>query len=311
MGGRIRCVLVLALLCASALPVSAGDFDLTPVAGPPGEAVTAEFQRAFDGSAAVSRSELAPFRIFLVPGFSADYLEDTVGYFRDAQRELRKLGLREGDDFEIVLHQHDFSGEKTMAENAAALAAILRESARPALVITHSKGAVDLLEALLAYPDTRAKVRGWFSYQGANGGSILADVVSRGWTRPFMAGFLRTYGGSIEALEDLRQPVRAAYLSKNLPAIEQLLRQIPVVSLVTQKNYEDLSFRLRTVASLFDPDYQRGESDGMVGIRDSMLPYSSYVFLTGVSHEETAETGEFDRERLTQATLRLLLDRQR
>ncbi|WP_238841969.1 hypothetical protein, partial [Xylella fastidiosa] len=77
--------------------------------------------------------------------------------------------------------------------------------------------------------------------------------MSKGWTRPLMEGFLRSYGGSIEALEDLRQPVRAAYLTQHLTEIAELERQIPTVSLVTQQDYEKLSFRLRTVAQLFDP----------------------------------------------------------
>lgn len=302
-GWGISIVLFFASLSAFA------DFDLTPVVGPAGPQITAEFNRTFGSRASVTRAELAPYKILFIPGFSADYLDDTVGYFRDARRELLRLGLREGSDFEIVLTQHGFSGEKTMAENAAALAAILRESPRPVLAITHSKGAVDLLEMLLVYKDTRAKLKGWFSYQGANGGSILADVVSKGWTRPFMSAFLRTYGGSIEALEDIRQPVRAVYLTKNLAAIQEVLRSTVVISLVTQQDYDRLSFRLKTVASLFDPEYRKSESDGMIAIKNSMLPFAPFVFLTGVSHENLCETGDFDRAELTHASLRTLLDK--
>lgn len=305
---KSRLVLLACLLLA---PLAAQAFDLTPVVGPAGPDVSAEFQRDFGARLTVSRAELSPYKVLLIPGFSADYLDDTVGYFADARRELRRLGLREGTDFELVMHQHDFSGERTTAENAAALAALLRESPRPVLAITHSKGAVDLMETLLVYKDTRAKLRGWFSWQGANGGSILADVVTSGWTRPFMDGFLHAYGGSIEALEDLRQPVRAAYLRQNLDGIREVLGGIPVVSLVTQKDYDRLSFRLKTVAKLFDPDYRASASDGMVGIHDSMMPYSPYVFLTGVSHEETCETGSYDRVGLAHASLRMLLDRVR
>jgi hypothetical protein len=301
---------VLFLLLAVSVEALAG-YDLRPVMGPAGPEVTAEFQRLVEARAHVSRSELAPYKILFVPGFTATYLDQTVGYFREARAELERLGLREGKDFELILDQRGFAGERTVSENSAALAEILRDSPRPVLVVTHSKGGVDLLEALIVHPDLRAKVRGWFSYQGAIGGSILADVVSRGWTRPIMRTFLAAYGGSIEALEDMRQDVRAAYIEEHLADVEAVVREVPVVSLVTQEDYDRLSFRLRTVVKLFDPDYLQNESDGMISIRNAMLPYSPFVFLTGVSHENTCESGDYDRAGLTEASLRYLLDRAR
>jgi hypothetical protein len=134
-------------------------------------------------------------------------------------------------------------------------------------------------------------------------------VVSKGWARPFLEGFLRAYGGGIEAVEDLRQPVRAEYLRGHLAEIEALVREIPVISLVTQKDYGEMSFGLRMIVEWFDPDYRSNQSDGMISIPNAFLPYSPFVFLPGVSHEDTAEKGDFDRAQLTRTSLRMLLSR--
>jgi hypothetical protein len=158
---KSRMALALVLLFLS-LPARAA-WNLAPVVGPAGPELTGEFQGLFLGRAELTASSLRPYEVLFIPGFNADYLDDTVGYFAEARDELRRIGLVEGENFELIRHQAGFSGEKSMAENAAALAEILRASPRPVLAITHSKAAVDLLETLLRYPDTRAKLKGWFS----------------------------------------------------------------------------------------------------------------------------------------------------
>jgi hypothetical protein len=279
------------------------------VVGPPGPEITAEFQRYFSSRETAKREELLPYKVVFVPGFNADYLDDTVGYYRKARRELKKLGLKENEDFELLKNQSGFSGEKTMAENAEAMAAYLRNSPKPILAFTHSKGAIDLLETLLRYPELRGKVKGWFSIQGAFGGSILADVLSKGWTRPVVESFLHSYGGSIEALEDLRRPDREVYLRAHLDEIEKLVRELPIISLVTRQEYRRLSSGLKTLVFWFDPDFEEGHSDGMIETRNASLAYTPYIFLEGVDHNDATQQGDFDRARLTHAALKMLLPR--
>ena len=301
------CVLVL-LSTLLAVPAWAGCSHV-PVVGPAGPDLTAEFRRFFDSRAEVSRASLAPYKILFIPGFNADYIADSIGYFEDAKGALSALGLEEGADFELVLGQYGFSGEQPMAANARALEELLLSSDRPVIAVTHSKGAVDLLETFVRSPAARAKVKGWVSWQGANGGSIIADVVSRGWTRPVMEAVLGVYGGNIDALDDLRQEGRAAYLREHLTEIEAIEAEIPTLSLVTQQDHARLPAPLRAITYWFDPNYEKSESDGMVGIANAFLPYSPFVFLEGVSHEDTAEQGDFDRVRLLHTSLGLVLGR--
>lgn len=297
----------LVLMQSSAFAASA-TYRLEPAVGRAGPEVTSVFSAYFGSRSTVTAEQLRGYRILLVPGFNADYLERNKGYFTDNRRELRRLGLKEGEDFEVLRRQNGFHGEGKMASNAAAIAEYLRQSPRPVLLITHSKGAVDVLEALLRIPAARANVKGWFAIQSAMGGTILADVLSRGWTRPVVELFLRGYGGSIEALEDLREGTRRAYLAANLPAIEQVTHEVPMVALTTRKDHNDLPLDLRTLVSMFDPYYFRDESDGMISMSNSMIPGAPWVFVDNVDHGETTQFGgRFDRTRLLHTMLAMLL----
>lgn len=303
----LRGYFVCALLFLSTASASAL---LEPVAGKAGPELTAEFEALFSARSAVTPEQLRAYRVVFVPGFNSDYLEANRGYFYDQRRELRRLGLKEGTDFEVLRRQDGFHGERSMAENAAALGRYLARSPRQVILFTHSKGAVDVLECLLSYPAAREKVRGWVALQSAVGGTILADVLSRGWTRPIVEAFLRGYGGSIEALEDLRQETRLAYLRKNLDRIEQLTRELPLVALSTRQDYYRMPLDLRTLVTLFDPYYIRNESDGMINVRNSLIPGAPFVYLDHVDHGEATQWGSrFDRPRLLHAMLILLLRR--
>lgn len=283
---------------------------LEPVLGRAGPEVTGEFMAHFSGRSTVSAAQLRDYRVLFVPGFNADYLERHKGYFVEQRRELKRLGLKEGADYEVLRRQYGFHGERTMENNARAITEYLLHSPRPVLLITHSKGAVDVLDALVRSREARAKVRGWFAIQSATGGTILADVLSRGWTRPFVETFLRGYGGSIAALEDLRQETRLAYLRQNLASIEEVTREVKIVALTTRKNHLDLPTDLRTLVSLFDPHYFKDESDGMISMRNSMIPGAPFVFLDGIDHGETTQFGgRFDRLRLLHSALLMLLAR--
>lgn len=303
----IRGYCISALLFVSTASASAL---LEPIAGKAGPELTSEFPALFSSRSTVTPEQLRDYRLVFVPGFNADYLETNKGYFNEQRRELRRLGLEEGTDFEMLRRQDGFHGERTMAENAEALRRYLARSPRPVIFFTHSKGAVDVLECLLRYPAAREKVRGWVALQSAVGGTILADVLSRGWTRPVVQTFLRGYGGSIEALEDLRQETRLAYLRNNLVRIEQLTRDLPLVALSTRQDYHRMPLDLRTLVTLFDPYYLRNESDGMISVRNSLIPGAPFVYLDHVDHGETTQWGSrFDRPRLLHAMLLLLLRR--
>ena len=89
-----------------------------------------------------------------------------------------------------------------------------------------------------------------------------------------------------------------------------MTREVRIVALSTRKDHDDLPLDLRTLVSLFDPHYLRDESDGMISLRNSMIPGAPFVYLEGVDHGETTQYGgRFDRARLLHTMLLMLLAR--
>src|SRR6201999_471710 len=102
----------------------------------------------------------------------------------------------------------------------AILAMQLPAGAPRLVMIGYSKGAPDILEALVAYPEIQSRVAAVVSAAGAVGGSPLANDAEQ-----FQADLLRYFPGATCAPGDgggvasLRPAARRAWLARNpLPA---------------------------------------------------------------------------------------------
>ena len=108
----------------------------------------------------------------------------------------------------------------------------------PRLVLVgYSKGAPDILEAVVAYPEIRSRVAAVVSAAGAVGGSALANDAEQ-----YQANLLRHFPGSTcqsgdgGAVESLRPATRKAWLAQN-----PLPREVRYYSLVTFPQPERIS----------------------------------------------------------------------
>ena len=82
------------------------------------------------------------------------------------------------------------------------------EAAKSKIVlVTHSKGCLDSLSALVDHAALRTKVAAWVAIQGPFRGAAMADVLAE----PGIVGALELLGGSGAALEDMRSERRLAY----------------------------------------------------------------------------------------------------
>ena len=95
--------------------------------------------------------------------------------------------------------------------------AIEQEGTEPPLVlIGYSKGATDILEAIVIYPEIRARIAAVISVAGAIGGSPVADQVSQKKLE-----LLEQWPGAEcsegdgGALESMRPATRQAWLAEN------------------------------------------------------------------------------------------------
>lgn len=201
-----------------------------------------------------------------------------VEYLTHQVRQLRDQGF----DAAIA----DIDTGATVQRNGERLAEILAARHCPTWIVTHSKGGLDTLQALVAYPETRRYVDGWIAFQAPFHGSPVADVASgTARARRISGPALRLLSADPAAIRDLSTDARARYMDEHAAAIEQVLRDVPMMCVSTVSDgrsmWPDWPTR-RWMASL------GLKSDGMVPANSAILPGSRYVTLGGFAHGEIA-----------------------
>ncbi|MBI4349340.1 MAG: hypothetical protein HY553_21050 [Elusimicrobia bacterium] len=269
-----------------ALPVASAG---TPVLGPVGTPVLAPaLPPAPRAAAALS---LAPSRLriaaaakrhefLLVPGLLWDVVDD---YFQPNHERLQRLGYRSR-----ILDVDPLGSTK---QNGLAVAAALREAKRPVVILAHSKGALDSLEALRAEPELVGKVKALVAIQTPYFGAAFADwaakpkrfrdlsiLIARLLMRP--GRLLRTSPfARDEALLNISKEARRR-------ASEPLPEGLEVYSIATRLTIESrvpwVSWATAGTLRLFS-----GDSDGLVETKDALIPGSRQAVLEHVSHIDT------------------------
>jgi hypothetical protein len=120
-----------------------------------------------------------------------------------------------------------FDTSESVAHNAAAILEFLRRTDKKIVIVTHSKGGLDTLEALLDAPGLWGKtVVGWVAIQAPFHGSLLAD------SSPTAISdlLLNTVGGNGQAIEDLKTTTRGPYMDANKDRIAKLTASVPTIS---------------------------------------------------------------------------------
>jgi pimeloyl-ACP methyl ester carboxylesterase len=114
--------------------------------------------------------------------------------------------------------------------NAAAIRALIRRTDKKVIFVTHSKGGLDTLHALLGAPELWARVSGWVALQSPFYGSPLADSTSS----PMDGVLLKALGGGdAQALEDLKIETRTRYMQAHKSEIRKLTTRVPVIAAYT------------------------------------------------------------------------------
>lgn len=160
----------------------------------------------------------------------------------------------------------------------AIMAMDLAAGAPRIVLIGYSKGAPDVLEALVNHPEIRPRVAAVVSVAGAVGGSPLANDATQ-----YQADLLRHFPGATcdagdgGAVAALRPAVRKAWLAANpLPS------GMPLYSVVTLPQPERISSLLRLSGrKLSQVD---GRNDSQVIFYDQVIPGSSLVAYVNADH---------------------------
>jgi hypothetical protein len=155
-------------------------------------------------------------RVLVVPGLLGDIVSAWVMPFAHGLARLEKYGFKTGYLW--------VSGSASCAYNAEMLKeAFLGIELAPdekVLLVGYSKGAPDIFEALIRYPEVSDRVAAVLTVAGAIGGSLVADEAS-GLLRTVFRNLPLIHGtrGDAGALESLKRPARQLWLSRHeLPA---------------------------------------------------------------------------------------------
>ena len=247
----------------------------------PGEVAPRSWRVNFGGS----RSGL---RLAIVPGRAGACASELARPLRHAARHLAGLGYRV--DW-IEVDRSSSSADHAAAIRAAILA-MAPSVGRPLVLLGYSKGASDLLEALME-PEVAARVAAVVSLGGTVNGSPLADrapdALPDALARlPGVACRAGAQGG----LASLRRDSRVDWLAtRRLPA------GIRYYSLVSFAAREQISALLRPSydeLAQIDP-----RNDGQLLFYDQIIPYSTLLGYLNADHWAIGLSLARDRPALT------------
>lgn len=121
-----------------------------------------------------------------------------------------------------------FNTQSGIVPNGAAIAAYLAGLRnRSVTIVSHSKGGLDTLQALLENRDLWGDtVTGWVALQAPFHGSPVADNLPAGLAGPLLAAL----GGDEQALVDLQTAGREQYMRERAGTIADLTGAMPVMS---------------------------------------------------------------------------------
>jgi hypothetical protein len=211
----------------------------------------------------------------IVPGIGYDCFARWLAPAGTTAAHVRRFGY----DF-IAIKVDALSGTSTNARQIRdAIMAMDAPAGPPRLVlIGYSKGAPDVLDAIVTYPEIRPRIAAVVSAAGAIGGSPLANDAEQ-----YQAELLQHFPGSAcdagdgRGVESLRPATRRAWLAQHpLPA------DVPTYSLVALPRPERISSILtRSYDKLARID---GRNDSQVIFYDAVIPGSKLMGYVNADH---------------------------
>ena len=183
------------------------------------------------------------------------------------------------------------------------------------VLIGYSKGAPDILTAIVSYPEIRDRVAAVVSVAGAIGGSPIAEKTGQS-TLELLRHFPRAECGKGDrgAMESLRPAVREAWLDAN-PLPDEIL----YYSLLTCPEPDRISKVLKSSYKKLAKTDAR--NDGMMLIADQVIPSSSFLGCVNADHRAVSvpiartrpkiakryvDHNDYPREALFEAILRFV-----
>ena len=247
---------------------------------------------------------LAGKTVLLVPGFLSNAMR--LSYFTDQLFFLRGLA---GVDADIV----DIDSEEPPEVNAREIRKAIRDvdPDEKIVLVTHSKGSLDVLHLLLDRPKLYKRVAAWISIQGALLGSPIADFVDDDPVLRDVAGAaLRILGGSLASLRSLRTDASVAFVERHEAdgSLAALLNGVKTVCYGSAVR----GSKTLLLAPRDAMEKRKKPNDGLMPLDNTFLPGAPFVRIpNGPDHAAPVlRVGvplRFDRNLMTAALMRLVL----
>jgi pimeloyl-ACP methyl ester carboxylesterase len=210
-----------------------------------------------------------------IPGIGYDCVEDWLNSAGTVAAHLRTLGY----DFMPIKVDAMSSSAHNAQQIRDALMATPSEGGTPRIVLFgYSKGAPDMLEALVNYPEIRTRVAGAVSLAGAIGGSPLANKATQS-----QANMMRYFPGAKCGLgdqggvESLRTDTRRTWLANN--ALPSDVRYYSVVAFPKPDRISSIMRNSYDQLARID-----GRNDGQMIFYDEVIPRGVLVGYINADH---------------------------
>jgi pimeloyl-ACP methyl ester carboxylesterase len=214
-----------------------------------------------------------PLDVVIVPGVGAACFPSIATPFASAMDHLRDLCYRAE-----ILWVEGVSGSQRNAELIRDAARAAQPGGHPVVLVGYSKGAPDILEALVRHPEIAPRVAAVVSIAGAVNGSPLAEGASRSMLEAIQSLPGATCDDSdLAAIESLRRKDRLDWL-----ATHELPTQIRYYSVASFTDRDNISYILRGSyddLSLLDP-----RNDSQVLYYDQIIPGSVLLGYLNADH---------------------------
>lgn len=221
--------------------------------------------------------QLGPMTVVFVPGFLARSVQRwgvpfcCVGPDRYFSRQRRWLS-----DEGVANSYLDLDSEATIEVNARGVADAIAAAGSQVVLVTHSKGGLDSLAALVDRADLRPRIAAWVALQAPFHGAGLADLAGK----LRIDRLLRWFGWAGDAIGDMQTERRRAYHTDHAAEIRAVLGAVPTIC---YGSYMVGASCLWVLGRLSRAGVT-GRNDGLVGPDSALLDGALGVLEADVDH---------------------------
>lgn len=246
------------------------------------------------GEVSVSQTaRLQRYNVLLVPGFLSEAFMGRP--FRPQMRVLKRL--------EIPYTKAMINSSETIEENAKAIALSIRQSERPVILMSHSKGTLDTIEALVQNPDLIDKVAGWIMLQSPVYGSSLIEALQHNTLHClWMNCYIHFGGASSKVLKQITIKARDEYMATHEKFLATVGERLPIINVMSYHEEDWKSEIIRNVLG--------DQSDGAVSLQHAVFPNAKSIVISDFEHGDFHREGDEPNraESMTAVLLKLLND---